>query len=456
MYLNRFIEKDLLKWKNESNKVLLLSGARQTGKTTVLRHFADEHFENVIYIDVSKPLGKSLEQFYADKCSQNDCYNTFLSDFCIEHDIKFTNDNSTVLILDEIQDSKLLYEAIRVFNREYCCKVIVTGSYLGRISNYFQSVGDIERLIMYPISYLEFLSYFNAYKYLRNNYRDLGDKYEFYKKTYNVYVQLGGYPDIICEYLSNSNTITADRLKVLKSNIIQLLLEEIQVRTDLQDRSKVEAVLNSMVAMMAREKQGSRRGVEQLSKITEHVSDLRVSTIECNNTLSWLKTSGFISLVDKYDFETGFEYPQERIYFCDIGILTYFLDQSNLDDATKSGILSENFVYCNLQNKEFEGVFRNKLKFGVKGNSEIDFVCTSNWDRNIYGIEVKTGRNKGNTINSLLQSKDIDFAVYFKGDSEYGITGNVVTVPLFAAGVYEFNEGEKVEEHIIESLTAFE
>ena len=62
MYLHRFIENDLLKWKNESNKVLILSGARQIGKTTVLKHFGEENYTNVVYLDVSKPFCTSAIQ----------------------------------------------------------------------------------------------------------------------------------------------------------------------------------------------------------------------------------------------------------------------------------------------------------------------------------------------------------------------------------------------------------
>lgn len=459
MYLHRFIENDLLKWKNESNKVLILSGARQVGKTTVLKHFSEENYTNVVYLDASKPLGKSLEQYYVERCSHGDNYHEFLKEFCEENNLTFSNDKSTILILDEIQESKPLYEAIRVFNREYDCDVIVTGSYLGRISNYFQPVGDVERLTMFPISYLEFLSYFNAYEFLKDSYKDLGDKYEFYVQAYNVYNQLGGYPDIVHEYISNGNVITVEHLKKLQAGIIQLLLDEIQVRTDIFDRNKVEAVLNSIVVMMAKEKQGSRRSIEQLSKITTHTADFSVSTNEYNATLTWLQTSGFISLISKYDFETEFTYPQERIYVCDIGILSYFLDKSTLDESTKSGIVAENFVYCNLRNKETEGILNNSISFGVKDKGELDFVCMSTWDSCVYGVEVKTGKNKGATISDLLSEGDIDYAIYFKENAKYGKSGNVVTVPLFAAGVYDFREGTRSSLYntcTIASLSAFE
>ena len=70
-----------------------------------------------------------------------------------------------MLILDEIQESKAVYERIRVFRNILNCDVIVTGSYLGGLKNAFQPLGDIYKLQLYPLSYQEYLYYYDGYSY---------------------------------------------------------------------------------------------------------------------------------------------------------------------------------------------------------------------------------------------------------------------------------------------------
>ena len=77
----------------------------------------------------------------------------------------FINSPDTVLILDEVQENKAIYERIRTFNRSLDCHVIFTGSNLKLAQDYFQPAGDCISMTMYPLSFEEYINYFGGYEY---------------------------------------------------------------------------------------------------------------------------------------------------------------------------------------------------------------------------------------------------------------------------------------------------
>lgn len=140
-YIERFIEKDFHDWKDNwaDSRTLLVKGCRQVGKTTSVRHFAAENYKYVIYVDVRSETDLSL----LESASESNVVER-LTAFCEAHSEMhaFINSPDTVLILDEVQENKAIYERIRTFNRSLDCHVIFTGSNLKLSQDYFQPAGD--------------------------------------------------------------------------------------------------------------------------------------------------------------------------------------------------------------------------------------------------------------------------------------------------------------------------
>ena len=135
MELKRDIYSDLIKWKElNSGKVLEVKGARQVGKTYILDKFAKENYEQYLYINMMQTSGgeflKCLQTVSDWKPGEkrtekplHQAFQLFQSDFC--------NEKTTVVVIDEIQESAEVFSKIRQFSREFTCDFIVTGSYWG-------------------------------------------------------------------------------------------------------------------------------------------------------------------------------------------------------------------------------------------------------------------------------------------------------------------------------------
>ena len=162
-YVERFIEQKLREWKaHRSESVLEVTGCRQVGKTTTVLHFARENYAHVLYVNAMADDLTLLEN--ADYNSVVGVVQAFFK----KRECEFVNDRSTVLIVDEVQESRAIYEKIRVF-KTLKCDFIVTGSNLAKTKNYFQPAGDIYAVRMYPLSYEEYLNYYGAYAYYCNS-----------------------------------------------------------------------------------------------------------------------------------------------------------------------------------------------------------------------------------------------------------------------------------------------
>lgn len=153
MDIKRHVYQELLSWKeNGSHTTLEVNGARQVGKTYIINKFADENFKQKIYVNLFELSGKQFMACYEKaanwqpgrgkrpKSPLHDAFTMFDEDFVDEED--------TVVIIDEIQESAEIYNRVREFTRQFRCRFIVTGSYLGRIyeSEFRYSSGDVTKL----------------------------------------------------------------------------------------------------------------------------------------------------------------------------------------------------------------------------------------------------------------------------------------------------------------------
>lgn len=437
MYIKRLIENTFSWWKEHSECVLEVEGCRQVGKTTTILHFAENNYKNVIYVNCSTDTNK----FLLERANFNNALEC-VKDFSERSSLTYSNDKDTVLILDEIQESKLLYERIRVFNRCLNCDVIVTGSYLYRAQSFFQSAGDVYKVRMYPISYEEYLLYFNYYNlYQEKSIEELcTDYWEELKQIYDVYLTVGGYPAVFKAYLNEESIddIFEELLNVLKG--------ELRSRAGRSaDYDKIEQIFSSMCSIICNEKRGNKRVVDNLSKITEQEHSKRLSTKECNNLLAWLSASRVINYCNKVDLVTGENYDEERIYFEDIGLFNYLCNKYFVRKATVRGILAETFVYKYLSENNFRRRFYgDRPAFAVYRDCELDFCIRSKYDDALYGIEVKSRNGQSISVNKAFNDKKVDFVLFAKGESLFGNENKKYTIPIFLIGKFGFDKGEKV------------
>ncbi len=451
MEFKRDIYKSLVKWKqDDTGKVLQVSGARQVGKTYILRKFAEENFKHVIYINMAEPSGEEFLQCM-DKVREwepgtpreEKPVHRILELF----DSGFKDTKDTVIVIDEIQESHKVFNLVRPFAREFDCYVIITGSYLGRLlaKEFFLPAGDYEDLTLETLTFAEFTEVFEK----RSLYDSVdlfggsdSDEYKELKEIFDLYQRIGGYPSVVNIYLENKSFELCDvelrRLMEIFTN------ESKRYFDDVMETNTFEKLFHGIAVTLIKEKQGIRDLVEDLSKIVYKEESGRFTKKMINHAIGWLQASHIIAYASKsIDCDYLNIKENARFYFLDIGIAHYFIARAGADEATIKGILAENFVYLSLLRHISKDIAGNAPWFAwyEKTKGELDFYVRSLVNYKNYGIEVKAGSNSGNTANQLLSDGKIDYLYYLKGDTYGGVIGKILTVPIYLADRISFDLG---------------
>lgn len=455
MELKRDIYDELLQWKKRSSGLVLeLEGARQVGKTYILDKFAREQYQQYIYINM---IGQSGEYFldcyekaYRRTSGQDQSENGMAAVLKM-YEPEFADSKDTVVVIDEIQESPVIYSRIRELAREFACDFIVTGSYLGKTmeKEFFLSAGDTDTLIMQTLSFPEFLGAFgkrDLYETLSLDGKDDHARYDEIKGYFDLYCQIGGYPRVVQNYLETGDLGQSRRLL---EQIIHIFIKESSRYFESELDIEIFGQLFQAIAIiLVKEKKGTEDLVTDLSKTVFKEESGRVSKKMINHARSWLYLSHVIGYCSKsVDCDHLNIVDNCRYYYMDLGVAAYFLRKTGEPDTTVKGILCENFVYLELLNrlKNTDSIAGTVPWFAVyqQTGGELDFYVRSLQDYKNYGLEVKAGKNAGNTAAALLDGGLLDFLYYLKGNTYGGSTedGKTQTVPIYLAGRITFDKG---------------
>nr|WP_305136578.1 AAA family ATPase [uncultured Schaedlerella sp.] len=453
MELKRDIYRKLLAWKSKSNhKVLELEGARQVGKTYILDKFAKKEYKSHLYINMIGSSGKDFLQCLETAASwepgkkreKNPVYRAFQL-----YDPDFSDCEDLVIVIDEIQESSVVYSKIREFARDFKAHFIVTGSYLGktREKEYFLSAGDTEVLTMTTLTFPEFLDAFHK----RGLYEAIDlyggsdhAGYEELKSYFHIYLQIGGYPEVVTTYLESRSIPDCE---AMISNLIQIFVKESSRYFDSPlELEMFEKIFSSIAVTLLKEKKGTPDLTTDLTKIIFKEESGRITKKMTNYAVSWLFLShqiGYCSMsVDCSNLDIV---DNCRYYFNDLGVAGYFLKLTGEPLSIIEGVLCENFVYLELvrriQKQEIAGQ-APWFAIDKKTSGELDFYVRSRIDNMDYGLEVKRGKNRANTANALLERGKLDF-VYQLKNTYGGIADRKYSVPLYLCGRIPFNLGKK-------------
>lgn len=435
--LVRDVQSELELWRqNWSSKVLYVSGARQTGKTTEIFKFVYKNYEQIIYVNLADP--KALEGF--EKTVGNTSMLFGLIQYCRESgNSEFRNCGRTVLIIDEIQESSNIYNSIRALQGSLECHMVVTGSYLGKILNsrYFKPAGNLYDIEMLPLSFREFCRAFQKEELLMriSLYGKSADsEYGILTKLYKIYKDIGGYPAVVRTYLATGNP--ADCYKEIQSVFERFTEESASYFQDDKCAMVFQNVYKAAFMTMAKEKRGtSSKDIRDVTEFIRSDTDEHVSRREVNDAISWLKFSKILGGCDLYNQGNVADLlSKRRFYFMDCGIARYLAGQVPLNNATVEGILAENFVYTELYRLYRENRLKgDKPCCSVYQEFELDFMLVDKDDRR-YGIEVKSERStKHKSLDQYLEQELIDEA-YLVQVTRGGTGRRIRSIPIYTVG----------------------
>lgn len=386
MKIRRELLEDLHNWKeSKDRKPILLKGARQTGKTWIMKEFGKECFDYVADFNFDRDI--ELNSIFEK---------TKATDRIVKELSLYTNvpilPGKTLIIFDEIQMSEGALNSLKYFCEdapEY--HVIAAGSLLGvaiRQKNMSVPVGKVEILHLYPVSFREFLHtsderswrYINQLKSIEPLPEIIHHRLEL---EYKRYLVTGGMPEAITTLLENKGMLKVD--EVLQ-HILDLYQLDFSRYASPVEIPRINSLWNSLPSQLAKE---NRKFIYRIVR-----SGARAREYE--DGLLWLEEAGLIYRIFNVSKPaiplSGYQdLSAFKIYACDCGLLRRLarlspevIMNSNVGFTEFKGALTENFVLQSL-------MLQNDAKpfYWSSGNkAEVDFIWQM--DSGVVPIEVKS------------------------------------------------------------------
>lgn len=416
--LYRKFEDELIKWfKTTNKKALLIDGARQIGKTTLVRNFAKKMYkEPIVEINfITTPSAKDI--FKGDLTAQSiiDKITLFIGRSLIPKE--------TLIFFDEVQECAEVRTAMKFLIEDGSFDYIESGFLFGinysKTTSY--SVGFEQVKTMYPMDFEEFVIANNVPKNiiqtLKKAYENLlpVDKFIHSKmmKLFSYYIVIGGMPQVVQNYID-----TLDMGKVVENQnaIIDLYKLDIS-KYDNINKGKIQNIFNAIPAEL--NNKNKRFKLQNLSKTA------RMERYESG--FNWLSDAGvalpcYNIREVKQPLAVNGTRNLFKFFASDCGLLCamcssdiqYQIVNDNLD--INNGSILENVVACNLKANGFNLYYYDKNKVG-----EVDFIVEQ--DSKILPIEVKSGNDykKHKALNNLLNIDEYklnEAIVFSKGNVE--------------------------------------
>lgn len=426
--MKREIINNLIKWKeSENRKPLIIHGARQVGKTYIVKKFGKENYDNLIYVNFE--TNQELSSQISDSIDAKYVINK-LELFYGEKIIP----GKTLIFFDEIQANERALTSLKYFYEdapEY--HIISAGSLLGiaiNRDNYSFPVGKVQMMNMYPLSFKEFLIAIGRenlineiQKHFDNNERMDKTIHELCLKLYRTYLVVGGMPEVVQTYLIEGKTIAAIDVQ---AEILESYERDMTKYADNSLSNKIISAFDSIPVQLAKDNQKFQYKV---------ISKGGTSGI-FGEAIMWLKNSGIVNQVYKATAELPLEMYKDlssfKLYMSDVGLFVnkaryplYQIDLKEQPTMIAMGPLTEHYVANELRIKGYELYY-----WESNGKAELDFMIQK--DTEIIPIEVKTSTHtKARSLDLYIKNYNPKYAVRIS-EKNFGFENNIKSVPLYA------------------------
>ena len=430
---------ELIDWNNNSRKKpLIVWGARQVGKTYLVKNiFADRYYkDNYIYVDFKKD--DEIREF---------CLRTANAEKIIEYLSLLKGkriNEKTLLIFDEVQECPNIISALKYFCQDFRqIPVIATGSMVrikiqrethkrGPVNNngFLFPVGKINQMVVHPMTFDEFLlnsngMLYNAVKKAYESKTPLDTKiHELALEQVYKYLLVGGMPEAVETYIDGENFLESrEILKVLYDNYLSDM-ELYQASPEAILRSR--ALFQNIYMELNKESKNFSPGlIEEKSKTRDFATSIQWLTMAHILNQSF-QLKEHITMPLMADSDSHF-----RLFLGDIGMFSY---QSGVNAAsfisserenTLSGIFFENFVANEL-------IAKGHKLFYWRGKSSAEFEFIIEADNKLYPIDVKKGRGTLNSLEKFSNHNKFEYAIKVsKNNYGYHAEQKLLTIPFY-------------------------
>ncbi len=439
--IQEYIEEYL---KSDANKVLVIDGARQIGKTFIIRYVGQKLFENYIEINM-------VEDFEGERLFENV---KTVEDFYLQVSMlageKMKSKENTLIFLDEIQVYPHLLTLLKFLNQDNRFTYIASGSLLGITLAKTTSIpiGSIQVKRMYPLDFEEFLlaNHFNAAA-ISSLHKKFAQKQSLDESThkkvldlFKKYLIVGGLPDAVNSYVADKNIVN---IRDIQSEIHEYYAADAS-KYESKDRLKIRRIYDMIPSNLENKKK--RIVVKDIeSRPGKRFSDYQ-------DEFDYLVNSG-IALEVKAISNPTFPLIESsgknllKLYLNDIGVLTGILYRHNiravLDDvkSINLGTVYESVVAQELRAHGFDLYYYDNRQKG-----EVDFLIDDYSSLSVVPIEVKSGKDYTvhSALNHFITNDDYKITNAYVLSNEREITrrGKITYLPIYYVMFLSPNEND--------------
>jgi len=427
--LKRYAMQELINWKNRDDRMpLIIRGARQVGKTWLMKEFGECEFSSVAYINFDN--NERMKTLF----SGNYDISRLILGLQIESGVSI-RPKDTLLIFDEIQEVPRAIASLKYFREnapEY--SIVAAGSLLGVALHEGTSfpVGKVDFMDLYPMSYLEFLEALNRQDLVKllnaGDWELIGAFKSIYIDLLKQYYFVGGMPEAVNCFISHQDYTEVRRIQ---NRLLASYEQDFSKHAPNESVPRIRMLWDSVPAQLAKENKKFMYGLIR--------QGARAKEFEL--AMQWLLDCGLIHKTNRITKPgmplAAYQDNGFKLYLLDVGLLAA---KSNLD--VKS-LLEGNKIFEEFKGALTEQYVQQQLiaSLGIRpyywsterGTAEVDFVLQHGAD--IIPLEVKAEENlKARSLKSYVEKYSPNLAVR-TSMSNYRKEEWLTNVPLYAIGV---------------------
>jgi uncharacterized protein len=424
--MERKAELSLINWKNaKKRKPLLIYGARQVGKTWLMKKLGEKEFENTVYVNFEKEI--ALRNIFEQDYQPHRIIQLLETYFMIS-----IVPGKTLVIFDEIQEAKGGLTSFKYFKEEMQdLHIIGAGSLLGIALEKETSfpVGQVTFLNLYPMDFNEFL--------LAKGHKNLAqaiDAQDWELLTslrilvislLKQYLFVGGMPEAVLTFCESASY---QEVREIQHAILQAYEQDFAKHAPAEIIPRIRMIWNSVVSQLAKE---NKKFIYGNLKEGARAKDFELA-------LNWLENYGLIYRVHRtkkahFPLAAYADLPVFKVYTLDVGLLCAlgnlsaktFIENERLFTEFK-GALSEQFI---LQELKSIGIKQLCYWANDSGAAELDFVVE--YDNEIYPIEVKSSENLQAKSLKTFYDKYPDIQCFRTSLSDFRKESWMTNIPLY-------------------------
>lgn len=386
--MERTCIKQLIEWKNSPRrKPLIIEGARQVGKTWLVKEFGKSHYQNCIYVNFEQE--KSLQNIFEKDLNPQRIIETLQL-----YTNKVIKPEDSLIFFDEIQAAPSGITSLKYFYENASqYHIIAAGSLLGMSVHTGESfpVGKVNFLQMHPMSFIEFLNAIGKDQFanalIEQKWSILSPFHEELCQILKSYLIVGGMPEVVNEYAERRDYKIVQEIQ---REILDSYERDFSKHASINELPRIRQVWESVPTQLAKE---NKKFIYGLLREGARAKDYELA-------INWICDAGLLLKTNRVTKpELPLSHYSEpdifKLYMLDVGLLSTLSNirpeiilEGNRIFTEYKGALTEQFVHQQMTQKKYEGIY---YWTNDRSTAEVDFVIQNG--NMIIPIEVKAETN---------------------------------------------------------------